>query len=168
MCSAAAWRSRRVAAGRLAVQAGRLGLVAYSADVFQVRFWYAYLAAGLVVPRVGGGRFIRPPERGAARNRAIKAGSHRVLGTVMLVVASAMILCGLAAIVTFGLYQIQPPGSHRAGPCRPAGTWPVRAGQRPRCRIWPRTWRRRGLGCWSWARSSSWSPGAGLGRRATG
>ena len=52
-----------------------------------------------------------PPERGAAANRAIMAGSHRVLVTVMLVVASAMILFGLAAIVAFGLYQTQPPGA---------------------------------------------------------
>ena len=29
----------------------------------------------------------------------------------MLVVASAMILFGLAAVVAFGLYQIQPPGA---------------------------------------------------------
>ena len=31
---------------------------------------------------------------------------------------------------------------------------------RPRDRIWPRAWRRQDLACWSWARSSSWSPGA--------
>jgi hypothetical protein len=98
--SAAAWRSRRVAIGRLAVQLAGLGLVAYAADVFQVRFWYAYLAAGLVVVWAGG-RFIRPA----------RAASHRILVTVMLVVASAMILFGLAAIVAFGLYQIQPPGA---------------------------------------------------------
>ena len=35
--SAAAWRSSRVAVGRLAVQLAGLGLVAYAADVFQVR-----------------------------------------------------------------------------------------------------------------------------------
>jgi hypothetical protein len=108
--SAAAWRSRRVAIGRLAVQLAGLGLVAYAADVFQVRFWYAYLAAGLVVVWAGG-RFIRPAGAGRGANRAIMAGSHRVLVTVMLVVASAMILFGLAAIVAFGLYQIQPPGA---------------------------------------------------------
>ena len=108
--SAAAWRSRRVAVGRLAVQLAGLGLVAYAADVFQVRFWSAYLAAGLVVVWAGG-RFIRPAGAGHGANRAIMAGSHRVLVTVMLVVASAMILFGLAAIVAFGLYQIQPPGA---------------------------------------------------------
>ena len=107
--SAAARRSRRVAIGRLAVQLAGLGLVAYAADVFQVRFWYAYLAAGLVV--VWAGRFIRPAGAGRGANRAIMAGSHRVLVTVMLVVASAMILFGLAAVVAFGLYQIQPPGA---------------------------------------------------------
>ncbi|HEY7881743.1 MAG TPA: hypothetical protein VID31_12895, partial [Streptosporangiaceae bacterium] len=107
--SAAEWLSRRVAIGRLAVQLAGLGLVAYAADVFQVRFWYAYLAAGLVV--VWAGRFIRPAGAGRGANRAIMAGSHRVLVTVMLVVASAMILFGLAAVVAFGLYQIQPPGA---------------------------------------------------------
>jgi hypothetical protein len=108
--SAAAWRSSRVAVGRLAVQLAGLGLVAYGADVFQVRFWYAYLAAGLVVVWAGG-RFIRPAGAGRGANRVIIAGSYRVLVTVMLVVASAMILFGLAAIVAFGLYQIQPPGA---------------------------------------------------------
>ena len=108
--SAAAWRSSRVAVGRLAVQLAGLGLVAYAADVFQVRFWYAYLVAGLVVVWAGG-RFIRPAGAGRGGNRAIMAGSYRVLVTVMLVVASAMILFGLAAIVSFGLYQIQPPGA---------------------------------------------------------
>ena len=108
--SAAAWRSRRVAVGRLAVQLAGLGLVAYAADVFQVRFWYAYLAAGLVVVWAGG-RFIRPAGAGRGANRAIMAGPYRVLVTVMLVVASAMILFGLAATVAFGLCQIQPPGA---------------------------------------------------------
>ena len=108
--SAAARRSSRVAVGRLAVQLAGLGLVAYAADVFQVRFWYAYLAAGLVVVWAGG-RFIRPAGAGRGANRAIMAGSYRVLVTVMLVVASAMILFGLAATVAFGLYQIQPPGA---------------------------------------------------------
>jgi hypothetical protein len=108
--SATARRNSRVAVGRLAVQLAGLSLVAYAADVFQVRFWYAYLAAGLVVLWAGG-RFIRPAGAGRGANRAIMAGSHRVLVTVTLVVASAMILFGLAAIVAFGLYQIQPPGA---------------------------------------------------------
>jgi hypothetical protein len=108
--SAAARRSSGVAIGRMAVQLAALGLVAYAADVFQVRFWYAYLAAGLVVVWAGG-RFIRPAGAGRGTNRAIMAGSHRVLVTVMLVVASAMILFGLAATVAFGLYRIQPPGA---------------------------------------------------------
>ncbi|HEY7881649.1 MAG TPA: hypothetical protein VID31_12420, partial [Streptosporangiaceae bacterium] len=108
--SAAAWRSRRAAVGRLAVQLAGLGLVAYAADVFQVRFWYGYLAAGLVVVWAGG-RFIRPAGAARGANRAIMAGSYRVLVTVMLVVASAMILFGLAATVAFGLCQLQPPGA---------------------------------------------------------
>ena len=108
--SAAARRSTRIAVGRLAVQLAGLGLVAYAADIFQVRFWYAYLVAGLAVVWAGG-RFIRPAGAGRGRNRAIMAGSHRILVTVMLIMASAMILFGLAAIVSFGLYQAQPPGA---------------------------------------------------------
>ena len=108
--SAAAGHNFRIAVGRLAVQLAGLGLVAYAADVFQVRFWYAYLVAGLAVVWAGG-RFIRPAGAGRGMNRAIMAGSHRVLVTVMLIVASAMIVFGLAAIVSFGLYQTQPPGA---------------------------------------------------------
>jgi hypothetical protein len=104
--SAAARRSRGIAGGRLAVQLAGVGLVAYAADVFQVRFWYTYLMAGLVVVWAGG-RFIRP----AGAGRGIMAGPYRILVTVMLVVASAMILFGLAAIVAFGVYRIQPPGA---------------------------------------------------------
>src|SRR6185369_11282459 len=58
-----------------------------------------------------GGRFIRPAGAGRGANRAIMAGSHRVLVTVMVVVASAMILFGLTAAVAFGLCQVQPPGA---------------------------------------------------------
>jgi hypothetical protein len=108
--SAAARHTFTIAVGRLAVQLVGLGLVAYAADVFEVRFWYAYLAAGLAVVWAGG-RFIRPAAAGRGRNGAIMAGSHRILVTVMLIVASAMILFGLAAIVSFGLYQTQPPGA---------------------------------------------------------
>jgi hypothetical protein len=105
--SAAAKRSRRIAVGRLAVQLAGLGLVAYAADVFQVRFWYAYLVAGLVVVWAGG-RFIHPGGADRGRNRA---GAHRMLVSVMLIGASAMILFGLAAVVSSGVYQIQPPGA---------------------------------------------------------
>ena len=108
--SAAARRSTRIAVGRLAVQLAGLGLVAYAADIFQVRFWYAYLAAGLAVVWAGG-RFIRPAGAGRGSNGAIMAGPHRILVTVMLIVASVMSLIGLAAIVSFGLYQAQPPGA---------------------------------------------------------
>ena len=103
--SAAARRDFRIAVGRLAVQLAGLGLVAYGADVFQVRYWYAYLMAGLAVVWAGG-RFIRP----AGAGRAIMAGSPRILVTIMRVTASAMILFGLAAIVSYGVYRTQPPG----------------------------------------------------------
>ena len=108
--SAAAKRTKWVAVARLAVQLGGLGLVAYAADVYQVRYWYAYLVAGLVIVWAGG-RFIHPAGAGRDKNRAIMAGSHRILVTVMVIVASAMILCGLAAIVSFGLYQTLPQGA---------------------------------------------------------
>jgi len=106
--SAAAKRTKWTAVARLAVQLAGLGLVAYAANVFQVRYWYAYLVAGLAVVWAGG-RFIRPDGAGRDKNRAIMAGSHRILVTIMVIVASAMILCGLAAIVSFGLYQTLPP-----------------------------------------------------------
>ena len=115
--------------------------MAYAADVFQVRFWYAYLVAGLAVVWAGG-RFIRPAGAGRGMNRAIMAGSHRVLVTVMLIVASAMILFGLAAIVSFGLYQTQPPGATVQNlpglACRDVACpgW-----ARSPCRTWPRAWR---------------------------
>jgi len=112
--SAAAERESSLAAWRLAVQLAGLGLVAYGADVFQVRFWYAYLTAGLVVVWAGG-RFIRPGGAARGGNRAIVAGSHRILVTVMRIVAQVMILLGLAAIVCFGLCQIQPPGATLEG-----------------------------------------------------
>ena len=87
------------------------------------------------------------------------AGSHRVRVTVMLVVASVMILLGLAAIVAFGLYQIQPPGATVQDLPDLPGLGLSGLGTTTR-RIWPRAWRGRGSACWSWARSSSWSPGA--------
>jgi hypothetical protein len=105
--SAAAKRSRRIAVGRLAVQLAGLGLVAYATDVFQLRFWYAYLVAGLAVVWAGS-RFIRPGGADRGRNRA---GSDRMLVTVMLIVASTMIVLGLAAVLSFGVYHTQPPGA---------------------------------------------------------
>ena len=108
--SAPARRSTRIAVGRLAVQLAGLGLVAYAADIFQVRYWYAYLAAGVAVVWAGG-RFIRPAGAGRGSTGAIMAGSHRILVTVMLIAASGTSLIGLAAILSFGLYQAQPPGA---------------------------------------------------------
>jgi hypothetical protein len=108
--SAAARQNLRIAAGRLAVQLGGLGLVAYAADVFAVRYWYAYLVAGLAALWAGG-RLIRPGGAGRDRNRAVMAGPHLILVTVMRVAAAAMILFGLAAIVCYGVYRTQPHGA---------------------------------------------------------
>jgi hypothetical protein len=105
--SAAAKRNRRIAVGRLAVQLAGLGLVAYAADMFQVRYWYAYLVAGLAVVWAGG-RFIRPGGADLGRNRA---EAHRMLVSIMLIVASAMSFFGLAAIVSSGVYRTRPIGA---------------------------------------------------------
>ena len=108
--SAAAKKNKRTAVWRLAVQFIGLSLAAYGADVFWVHYWYAYLVAGLAVVWAGG-RFIRPAGVRRDHNRAILAGSHKVLVTGMLAVAAAMILLGLACAVFVGLYQAFPQGS---------------------------------------------------------
>jgi hypothetical protein len=108
--SATAKRNKRTAVWRLAVQLAGLGIVAYAADVFQVRYWYAYLVAGLAVVWAGG-RFIHPAGAHRDKNRAVIAGSHRILVAVMLVLASVMILFGLAVIVSGGLNDSLPPGA---------------------------------------------------------
>ncbi len=105
--SAAANKSKRTAVGRLGVQLIGLSIAAYGADVLRVRYWYVYLVTGLAVVWAGG-RFIRPAGVGRDRNHAIVAGSHKVLVTGMLVVATAMILLGLACAVSYGLYMALP------------------------------------------------------------
>ncbi|HJY94565.1 MAG TPA: hypothetical protein VJ371_06400, partial [Streptosporangiaceae bacterium] len=107
--SAAAKKNKRVAVWRLAVQLAGLTLAAYGADVFFVRYWYAYLVAGLAIVWAGG-RFIHPAGVRRDKNRAIAAGPHKILVTAMRAVASAMILLGLAAAVFYGLYQGLPQG----------------------------------------------------------
>jgi hypothetical protein len=107
--SAVAKRSKRTAAGRLAVQFAGLGVAAYAADLYQVRYWYAYLAAGLAIVWAGG-RYIHPAGTNRDKNRAIMAGSHRIAVTVMLALASVMILCGLPAVASGALYDAQPSG----------------------------------------------------------
>jgi hypothetical protein len=108
--SAAAWRSSRVAVARLASNwpawawwptRPTCSTSASGMRTWRPGWWSCGLAAGSSVP----------PERGAARTARSWPGPYRVLVTVMLVVASAMILFGLAATVAFGLYQIQPPGA---------------------------------------------------------
>ena len=43
------------------------------------------------------------------------AGSHRILVTGLLAVASALILLGLACLVSSASYQTLPPGDHHVG-----------------------------------------------------
>jgi hypothetical protein len=107
--SAVAKKNKRVAVWRLAVQLAGLAVAAYGADVFFVRYWYAYLVAGLAIVWAGG-RFIHPAGVRRDKNRAIAAGPHKILVTGMRAVASAMILLGLAAAVFYGLYQMLPQG----------------------------------------------------------
>ena len=73
--SAAAWRSRRVAVGRLAVQLAGLGLVATRPTVPGPLL--TRIPGGRAVVVWAGGRFIRPAGAGAART-ARPAGPYRV------------------------------------------------------------------------------------------
>jgi hypothetical protein len=107
--SAVAKKNKRVAVWRLAVQLAGLTVAAYGADVFFVRYWYAYLVAGLAIVWAGG-RFIHPAGVRRDKNRAVAAGPHKILVTGMRAVASAMILLGLAAAFFYGLYQVLPQG----------------------------------------------------------
>ena len=105
--SAHAQSNRKIAVRRLVVQMTGLCLVAYGADVFLVPYWYVYLMIGLAVVWAGG-RFIYPAELGRAKNRAILAGSRRIRVTVMLSVASALVILGLISCVTYGVFAQQP------------------------------------------------------------
>ncbi len=107
--SAAAKKDKRTAVWRLVAQFAGLGLAAYGADVLLVRFWYAYLAAGLAVVWAGG-RFIRPAGVRHHPGRALMAGRRKIVVTAMLTAAAAMILAGLACAVFAGLYQALPQG----------------------------------------------------------
>ncbi len=107
--SAAAKKNKRTAVWRLAVQLIGLAIVALGVDVSRVSYWYAYLVIGLVIVWAGG-RFIHTAGARRAQNRAVLAGSHKVLVTGMLAVASAMILLGFACAVVYGVYQALPQG----------------------------------------------------------
>jgi hypothetical protein len=108
--SAAAKKRKRTAVWRLAAQFTGLAIAAYGADFLLVHYWYAYLVAGLAIVWASG-RFIRPAGLRRDHNRAILAGTHRVLVTGMLAVSAAMILLGLACAVFAGLNQAFPQGS---------------------------------------------------------
>jgi len=105
--SAAAKQDKRTAVWRLAVQLAGLTIAAYGADVFFVRYWYAYLVTGLAIIWAGG-RFIHPAGVRRDKNRAATAGPRKILVTGMRAVASAIILLGLAAAVFYGLFQVLP------------------------------------------------------------
>jgi len=123
--SEAAGRSSSIATGRLAVQLAGLGLVAYGADVLQVRFWYAYLAAGLAVVWAAW----RPSCASACARSSRREPPCRA----------------------FRVWSCRD-SAPRVWTCR---DWAFPGRARPRCRTWPRTWSGSGWACWSWARSPS-------------
>jgi hypothetical protein len=108
--SAGAKKNRRTAIWRLTAQFIGLAVAAFGADVFLVRYWYAYLIAGAAIVWTGG-RFIRPGGVRPDHLRTMLAGRHKILVTGMLVVAAVLILLGLACAVFAGLYQAFPPDS---------------------------------------------------------
>jgi hypothetical protein len=108
--SDAAKNNKRTAVWRLVAQFTGLAIAAYGADYLLVHYWYAYLAAGLAIVWASG-RFIRPAGVRRDHNRAILAGTHKVLVTGMLTIAATMILLGLACAVFAGLNQAFPQGS---------------------------------------------------------
>lgn len=105
--STQARQSRGTAVRRLVVQMAGLGVAAYGADVFLVRYWYVYLVIGLAMVWAGG-RFIRPA--GAARgvSSGIVGGTRRFRVAAMRSVASALVLLGLISVVIYALSDQQP------------------------------------------------------------
>ncbi len=113
--SGGAKRNRRIAVGRLGVQLAGLSLTFYGADGLPagIPYWYVYLVIGLAIVWAGG-RFIHPAGARRDKNRAVLAGSHRIGVTAMLGVASALLLLGLACVVSAGRDQTLPPGTTMA------------------------------------------------------
>jgi len=106
--SVLAQNDKKIAIRRLVVQLIGSCVAAYGAYVFLVPHWYIYLVIGLAIVWAGG-RFLHPGGAGRDNNRAILAGSRRIRVTVMLSVASALVLLGLASVIMASLDHAQPP-----------------------------------------------------------
>lgn len=106
--SVLAQNNKRTAIRRLVVQLIGSCVAAYGLYVFLVPHWYVYLVIGLVVVWAGG-RFLHPGGAGHDKNRAILTGSRRIRVTLMLSLASVLILLGLATVITASLEHAQPP-----------------------------------------------------------
>ena len=106
--SVLAQNNKKTAIRRLVVQLIGSCVAAYGAYVFLVPHWYIYLVIGLAIVWAGG-RFLHPGGAGRDNNRAILAGSRRIRVTVMLSVASVLVLLGLASVIMASLDHAQPP-----------------------------------------------------------
>lgn len=105
--SAAARRSRLVAALRLTLQIVGLAVAAAGADVLVVSYWYLYLAAGFAIFWAGG-RFIHPAGLVRRRNQALLAAPRRAGAVLMLSAGTVMILAGVYELLTWGLSISEP------------------------------------------------------------
>jgi hypothetical protein len=99
---------RSTARLRLAVQLIGVCIAACGADPFLVSNWYIFVLVGAAIVWAGG-RFIHPAGQSAARNRTMLSGSRRVRVTLMMALASAMLIIGVLALISYGLYQAEPP-----------------------------------------------------------
>jgi hypothetical protein len=106
--SSSARRYRNAARLRLAVQVVGLSVAACGADPFAVTNWYIFVLAGVAIVWAGG-RFIHPAGLGPARNRALLSGSRKVRVTLMMSLASAIVIAGALLLIGYGLNQSQPP-----------------------------------------------------------
>jgi hypothetical protein len=106
--SGGARKYRNAARLRLAVQVVGLSVTACGADPFAVTNWYIFVLAGAAIVWAGG-RFIHPAGPGLARNRAVLSGSRRVRVTLIMSLASAMVIVGALLLIGYGLNQSEPP-----------------------------------------------------------
>jgi hypothetical protein len=100
--------NKKTAIWRLVVQLIGSCIAAYGAFVFLVPHWYVYLVIGLAIVWAGG-RFLQPAGAGRDTNRVMLAGSRRTRVTVLLSLASVLVLLGLASVIMASLDHAQPP-----------------------------------------------------------
>jgi hypothetical protein len=112
--SSSAHRYRNTARLRLAVQLIGVSIAACGADPFLVTNWYIFVLAGVVIVWAGG-RFIHPAGQSFARSRTMLSGSRRVRVTFLMTLASVLLIVGVLALISYGLYQAEPPAVVAAG-----------------------------------------------------